>query len=55
MEKTPVADTPKRPRTTARRHFLYKAATLGAVTPATVTLLLAAGTKRSKAANPYKK
>ena len=33
----------------ARRAFLRKAATVGMATPAAVTLLLSAGTKRAKA------
>jgi len=37
----------------ARRDFLKKAAKLGLATPAVVTLLLAAGTKRSQAGDPY--
>ena len=36
----------------ARRDFLKKAAAVGIATPAAVTLMLAAGTKRSKAGDP---
>jgi len=37
----------------ARRDFLKKAARVGVATPAVVTLLLAAGTKRSQAGKLY--
>ena len=38
---------PEREKDAARRAFLKKAAKLGAVTPAAVALVLAAGTKNS--------
>ena len=36
----------------ARRDFLMKAGKVGLVTPAAVTLLLSAGTRRAKAISP---
>ncbi len=45
--------TASKPDANARREFLHKAAVAGIATPAAVTLMLAAGTKRARAGIGY--
>ena len=48
----PEAKSAGRPSTEVRRAFLKKAAKVGIATPAAVTLMLAAGSKRARAGLP---
>jgi len=49
MKKNPEATSRESAPTEARRAFLHKAAKAGIMTPAAVTLMLAAGNKRARA------
>ena len=52
QKKNPDAKPVGKPSDEERRKFLKKAAKVGVVTPAAMTLLLAAGSKRARA-GPY--